>query len=555
MPSTIASKPGISDEAQQGRQPIGSSSRWWFWGALAMAFLRVLPALRFPIGRDEATYCVIAERLLHGQALYRDAWDNKPPGIFYIYTIIVKLFGHATWSVGAVDILWLLAISACIWFFARRYLGAPAAAVAVVFNAHWHCSLGYTHAAQPETFLMLFLFLGYFLLSSEHLPNLPRNLAAGLLFGAAFWLKYNAAPLIAVLAILPYLDFSTFDQQPRRVRLAISWRTWLARTLLVAAGFLAVSASVLLYFWTSGAMPALREVQFEVLPRYGSMFLEHSRNYLYYSTTLIRMHLGPFTEAAFGVALLVAWWRRELRLISPVAIMAVTGFISTTSQVRFSSYSFETTYPFLAMLWGYLICKGYEGFVYLRRELKTRGWKLAAVLLWIAAAQVLYFPLPDVAFTVVEDYKGLAEWISNPRESYVNYPFPYRLETLGDQFTLIDYVRNNSAQQDGVFIWGTAPLINFLSGRPNPSRFVSNFPLISRWGPAKWRNELIGELNRKPPRFIIVERHDSIPEVTLTYDDSEQCLEKFPALLLLIRSRYAPVKDLKDFEIYGRTSP
>ena len=30
------------------------------------------------------------------------------------------------WSVGAVDILWLLVISCCIFYFSRRYLGTLA---------------------------------------------------------------------------------------------------------------------------------------------------------------------------------------------------------------------------------------------------------------------------------------------------------------------------------------------------------------------------------------------------------------------------------------------
>ena len=99
---------------------VGSNSRWWMWVALSVATLRVLPALRFPIGRDEATYCVIAQGMLRGQVLYRDLWDNKPPGIFYIYAVIVKLFGPVMWSVGIVDVLWLLAISVCIFYFAKR---------------------------------------------------------------------------------------------------------------------------------------------------------------------------------------------------------------------------------------------------------------------------------------------------------------------------------------------------------------------------------------------------------------------------------------------------
>jgi len=530
-------------------------TRWWFWGAMALAFLRVLPALRFPIGRDEATYCVIGQGLLRGQVLYRDLWDNKPPGIFYIYAVIVKLFGPVMWSIGIVDILWLLAISVCIFCFAKRYLGAPAAAIAVAANAHWHCSWGYIHAAQPETFVMLFVFLAYFLLTSKQAASWWANVLAGVLCGAAFWVKYNAAPLFPAFALLPYLDFSGFDAQPRRVRLTISWREWCVRTALLVAGFVVAILAVLLYFRAIGALPALREVQFEVLPRYGSMFLERMRNYPLFALTLTRLHLGAWSEAAFAAALAIAWWRRELRVVALVVIMAVAGFISTASQVRYSSYAFETAYPFFAMFWGYVIFKGAEGFQYLRACLRRRSWKLAEALLWLAAAQVVYFPLPDMAYAIGEEYRGLVQWVHNPRESYANYAFPHPLEKLHGQLAIVDYLQKSRTQEGGVFVWGTAPLINFLTQRPNPSRFVSNFPLISPWGPVRWRQELLGELNRRPPRFIVVARHDNIPVVTLTYDDSEQCVAKFPALLAFINSHYEPVEKLYDFELYARKDP
>ena len=77
-------------------EPVSSprAASWkWLAGTLVLVFLRALPNLRYLIGRDQATYCVIGQGLLHGKLLYRDLWDNKPPGIFHIYALIVKIFG------------------------------------------------------------------------------------------------------------------------------------------------------------------------------------------------------------------------------------------------------------------------------------------------------------------------------------------------------------------------------------------------------------------------------------------------------------------------------
>ena len=438
------------------------------------------------------------------------------------------------WSMGFVDIIWVLTISICIFYFAKRYLGAPAAAVAMVSNALWHCSWGYIHVAQCETFITLFVFMAYFILMSAQRENWRGNLTAGLLLGAAFWMKYNAAPFFPVLVFLPYVDMSRFDEYPRRVKLVIPWRVWFQRTLVVAAGFLLMIVAVVVYFWIAGAWPALKEEHFDILPLYGSMFLQHMRNYPLFALTVYRSTLGAWTEAALGAALVIAWWRRELRIIAPIVIMAVAGFASTASQPRLSSYCFETAYPFFAMIWGYLVVKLYEGFEHLRKLLSRRNWRVAGVLLWFVAAEVVYYPLPGYAFDIAEDYKELASWMHDSYSSYENYPFQFYLEKLHDQMVIIDYLKKSGAPSGGIYVWGMAPLINFLTQRPCPSRFFYDVPLISRWAPPRWREDFIAELNQNPPRFLIVERHDEIPPLTLTYDDSEHCLKKFPALASFI---------------------
>ena len=60
--------------------PVGST-RWraWLLAALGVVLIWAIPSLRYPIGRDQATYCVVGDGLLRGQLLYRDLWDNKPP--------------------------------------------------------------------------------------------------------------------------------------------------------------------------------------------------------------------------------------------------------------------------------------------------------------------------------------------------------------------------------------------------------------------------------------------------------------------------------------------
>jgi len=525
-------------------------TRAWLFGGLAVVFLRALPNLRFPIGRDQATYCVIGQGLLHGQLLYRDLWDNKPPGIFYIYALIVKICGPVMWCVGAVDILWLLVISCCIFYFARRYLGTPAASLAMVANAIRHCRQGYIHAAQPEAFLMLCVFAAYFLLLPGEGKRGPRQLAAGLLLGCGFWLKYNVVAFFPFVALVPFLDFAEVDREPRRVRLIIPWKSWIARMCVVAAGFLLVIFGVVIYFWIAGAWPAMREVQFEVLPRYGAKVFQWNIGFLLLAIRQSQNHLGFWAEVMALLTLFIAWRRRELAGAAPVLLFGFAGYVAAAMQGRFHAYYFETCYPFFSMFWGYVLVKTWEGFRYLRRVFAARHWTLARALLWVVLAGLFGSLLPEESVRAVEQYRLLGDWWRNPEMSYRVYWWQLPLEVLNGQLEVIDYLKQYSRPDDEVYVWATAPLINFLSQRQNPSRFVSNLALISIWGPDRWRQELVATLKAKRPRYIVVGRHDPIPTVSYTMLDSEEYLQVYPALADLLNNQYEVAVNFWDFEVY-----
>jgi hypothetical protein len=121
---------------------------------------------------------------------------------------------------------------------------------------------------------------------------------------------------------------------------------------------------------------------------------------------------------------------------------------------------------------------------------------------------------------------------------------------LKGEFGVIRFLRANSSPQDTVFVWGTQPVIYFLSERRSPTRFASNLGLVSPWGPRAWQEELIRDLKKSPPKFLIVVRKDAIPSVSYTERDSESFLEVFPELDGFIRSSYQPEKTIENFVVY-----
>ncbi len=526
----------------------------WLFASLAFALLWSLPNLTFPIGRDQALYCVIAEGVLNGQRPYVDLWDNRPPTTFLVFLPIVKIFGRAMWTAGAVDILWMLAMSYFIFRFAERYAGAGVATLAVGVNAVWHSVAGYTHALVPSTFVIFFVSAGVFMVWKEAPRMLLRHFVAGVMLGMAFWATFNALAFAPLLLGLPYLDFSGLDKQPPSLRITISWREWLPRAASLAGGLAVAMFGMIAYLWLVGSWTEFRHINFEVMPGYARLPLERTEEYWLWAIKETEFVVGRMTLIVTLGALVSARHFRELRVLAPILLTAALGFFSAAAQVRFHAYYFETAYPFFAMVWGYMGVRAFESFRSLARDCRERGWRLARPLVWVLFANIVAWFAVDIFWAAVPRFEALGRWWRNPVKFYSSYPWPHSLEHLKGEFGVIRYLKENSSPSDRIFIWGTQPVIYFLAERRPATRFISNLGLISPWGPRAWQEELVRELRKSPPAVFIVVRKDAIPSVSYTHDDSEKFLRVFPELAAFIRENYQHSMAIENFEVYRRST-
>src|SRR5262245_37060088 len=82
--------------------------------ALAAALLLIrLPSLVQPMGADQSLYAYVGERVRAGGLPYRDAWDQKPPAIHFLYAGLRTIWADdavvpAADLVAAATVAWLL---------------------------------------------------------------------------------------------------------------------------------------------------------------------------------------------------------------------------------------------------------------------------------------------------------------------------------------------------------------------------------------------------------------------------------------------------------------
>jgi hypothetical protein len=74
--------------------------------AIVIFFFILVVLLRFSsffqsiLSWDESLYLLVAEKLLDGYPLYKEIWDNKPPGIYFVFLLALILLGHSVYGKG-----------------------------------------------------------------------------------------------------------------------------------------------------------------------------------------------------------------------------------------------------------------------------------------------------------------------------------------------------------------------------------------------------------------------------------------------------------------------
>ena len=206
------------------------------------AFCTRIVAIAEPLGIDQSLWASAANGMAHGQRLYRDVWEQRPPGIYWIYEAGFRLLGSTPATVVWLDIL-ASAATCLLLFLIARSLSTPltaalaAALYAVLTMPSWLYGYGgFLERSVCETFISTCVAIATY--AAVHVAK-RRSLAAsfvlGLAAGAAVVLKPNAGLYFPAL-LLWIVSFR-------------GARGMVAPGIMAMAGGAVVPALALLWLW------------------------------------------------------------------------------------------------------------------------------------------------------------------------------------------------------------------------------------------------------------------------------------------------------------------
>ncbi len=206
------------------------------------------PSLVQPAGGDQGLYGYEGQRILDGGVLYRDMWDQKPPGIAFLYAGLLRIWPHES-IVAAADlaaaavVAWLLVILG-----RRRFSPNVGYGAATLFLLFGDPSLqrlsGIYVRGQCEPFIALAVTGALVLVASGRTRGRCRLLLAGMAIAVAFWLKYNAITygLLLVLALWAWMPDER--KSPRALVRDLTWAgLGAAAGIAVVLGYIVVNGA------------------------------------------------------------------------------------------------------------------------------------------------------------------------------------------------------------------------------------------------------------------------------------------------------------------------
>jgi hypothetical protein len=165
-----------------------------FFGALFAVTFALRLCHSHILWADEDYHLAAGLQTLHGKMLYRDLWYDKPPLAAWLYACLGALPG---WPLRLFDAVWLLAICAATWRFARDLWGQYEAFLAAALMAFF-LNFDFPSAVIPAAPDLLLLLPA---IAAVHCAWKRRPFWSGLGCGIGFLFHTKAVFVLAVCAV------------------------------------------------------------------------------------------------------------------------------------------------------------------------------------------------------------------------------------------------------------------------------------------------------------------------------------------------------------------
>ena len=455
--------------------------------------------------RDSGVYLYAGQQMNNGSIPYRDFWDHKPPGIFFINQIGLMLGNGniiGVWFLEIVSIL--IAILFSYLFFKTTFKSDFIASLTTLF---WFFSflIVIEGGNLTEEYVLPFSFMALYIFSKAVKNN--RNYLYFLLLGSisavVFLLRQN---LISIFVAI-FIYFAIHNYKQKKIRL------FFKQLVIAVAGFLIIIVPLIVYLIKHNALlETLNSVfVYNIIYSSGNNIFANAPNvaargwyFFWKNRASLVLLLG-----ALELYALVRFPIVNLNLKKIKYIIHFT-FLYLPLELIFVSIS-GRTYPHYYINWVPLMSLLFSFVYYYYFKVKqTRG----SVYINILTKSIFIYSVSFFILNTIRTYN-----FTYIRNSYLNLITHVR-GYIRPQTDIEKYILSNSTEDDYLLMWGAETSINFTTRRKSPTKYVYQYPLFStKYSSAARYEVFLKEIKQNKPLLIIDNISDSDGVVNIECND------------------------------------
>lgn len=447
---------------------------------LFITFLRLRLA-SFPLERDEGEYALMGQMILKGIPPYEMAYNMKLPGVYYMYALLMSIFGQTGEGVHYGGLLVNLASTFMLFLIGKKlangYLGLMAAAgFGLLSLSPGH--LGF--AAHATHFIVLFGVAGFLaLLHFIEKQKLWLLALSGFCFGLSFIMKQQAVFLLifGMLALgLTELQRKPIDLLKTTLRIVVYGVTMVLPYLLVVLTAVMNGSFDQFWHWT----------------------YEYAGEYAGINTFSkgVKSAWAIFPNVTEGMQLF--WWLGLSGLITLffteaikpyrwlILMFSLLSFACILPGFYFRRHYYVVFLPALGLLAGITM-------IFLGEQFKKHKMSFLAALPMVAFLLMIIHSLYTHRFYFFKvPPEELCKVIYSASNPFVESP------EIGK------YLASNTAPEDKIAILGSEPQICFYADRLPATGYIYTYPLTENQPYSKeMRKLMLEEIEAAKPKYLL----------------------------------------------------
>jgi 4-amino-4-deoxy-L-arabinose transferase-like glycosyltransferase len=435
-----------------------------------------------PLERDEGEYAYFGQLILKGIPLYLQAYSMKLPGIYYMYALIMKLFGESYTGIHMGFIFLNAGTMVLLYLSLKKFFSAPIAIITAGVYGLVGMSkyvLGFAAHATHFAVFFLALFLFFFSKYCNH-KKAHFALFSGMAIGMSFLMKQQAVYFI-LFASMIFIVFE-YLSDPKNIRGIVK------NTGLFSVGVFVPYCAVLIIVISSGAFDKFWfwTVQYAGTYTSGQSWAEGTAMFKATFAPLWKENRIIWCLSIIGVVLLFLK-QFSIRQKMLALGLAFFGCAATTPGFYFRHHYFIVVLPAVGLLVGISL------------DFIARFVSSKVKLPWLASILSIGILLlvMNRTFSKSEGYYATRDPLALGKAIYIDNPVIESLE-------IAKYIEANSADTDKVAVIGSEPQIVFYAHRQSATGYLYMYELMKTHEYAlRMQDEMIAEIEKNKPLFIV----------------------------------------------------